>query len=109
MHVSPAPEHFASKIGRLRHEVMIGPRREARPAVVAFDRTRSETDMNGKPAGDGVQLGCGTLIIIALIVVFFSGSRDTKEMRAQLDEMSRRMERIEQKLDALAERPPTRP
>lgn len=57
--------------------------------------------MNGKPATDSVQLGCGTLIIIALIVMFFSGSRDTKDMRKQLDDLGRKVERLEQKIDSL--------
>lgn len=64
--------------------------------------------MNGKSTPDSVQLGCGTLIIIALIVMFFSGSRDTKEMRSQLDALNRKIERLEQKIDALSEKPNSR-
>ena len=67
-------------------------------------RWGEETTMPGKPASDSVQLGCGTLIVIALIVMFFSGSRDTKETRGQLDELNRRMERLEHKIDVLTEK-----
>jgi 1,6-anhydro-N-acetylmuramate kinase len=64
--------------------------------------TTQGTTMSEKTDSNGVKLGCGTLIIIALIVMFFSGSRDTREMRARLDELNRRVERIEKKIDALS-------
>ena len=68
--------------------------------------------MTGRPASDSVQLGCGTLIIIALIVMFFSGSRDTKQLRTQFEDLSQKIDRLEKKLDALSEKlgpqpPPT--
>jgi Flp pilus assembly protein TadB len=47
-----------------------------------------------------VQLGCGTLIIIALIVMVFSGSRDNRQLRRELDEMRKQLDRIEKKLDS---------
>ena len=49
-----------------------------------------------------VQLGCGTLIIIALIVIIFSGGKDTDELRRQLDDMSKQLDRMETKVDALS-------
>jgi len=49
-----------------------------------------------------VSLGCGTLIIIALIVMFFSGGRDTKDMRTQLEAMNQKLDRLEKKIDDLA-------
>ncbi|MFO0891000.1 MAG: hypothetical protein U0790_17885 [Isosphaeraceae bacterium] len=58
----------------------------------------------GEQSDRSVQLGCGTLIIIALIVVFFSGGRDTKEMKSQLEDVSRRIDRIEKKIDLLSEK-----
>lgn len=49
-----------------------------------------------------VQLGCGTLILIALIVIIFSGNnqRGIREMNAKLDAIGRRLEAIEQRLGA---------
>ena len=49
-----------------------------------------------------VQLGCGTLIIIALIVMFFSGGRNVDKVRRQLDDMSKQIDRLEKKVDALS-------
>jgi len=49
-----------------------------------------------------VQLGCGTLIIIALIVMFFSGGRDSKELRKSVDELNSKVDRLEQKIDDLS-------
>lgn len=51
-----------------------------------------------------VQLGCGTLIIIAIIVMLFSGDRDSKRLRDELVEVNEKLDRIEQKLDELSER-----
>jgi hypothetical protein len=60
--------------------------------------------MSDRPGREGVQLGCGTLIIIALIVMFFSGGRDAKELRIQLDEANRKIDRLETKIDAISAR-----
>lgn len=60
--------------------------------------------MSEQPTSNGVQLGCGTLIIIALIVVIFSGGQDAKVLRTQLDDVSRKIDRLEKKIDALSER-----
>ena len=51
-----------------------------------------------------VQLGCGTLIIIALIVMFFSGGRDVDKVQRQLDAMSKQLDRLEKKVDDLSQR-----
>ena len=56
------------------------------------------------PPRNGVQLGCGTLLIIAIIVMFFSGGSDTKEMKARLNDMAQKIDRLEQKIDALTEK-----
>lgn len=54
-------------------------------------------------SGDNrVQLGCGTLIIIALIVMIFSGGKDVDKVQRQLDDMSRQLDRMEKKVDALS-------
>ena len=52
---------------------------------------------------NNVQLGCGTLIIIAIIVMIFSGSDDTKKLRGQLDEVNGKIDRLEKKIDDLSE------
>jgi hypothetical protein len=71
-------------------------------------RTKSarteETTMNERPVQHTVQLGCGTLIIIALIVIFFSRSRDTGELRSQIDRMNQKIDRLEGKIDALSQK-----
>jgi Sec-independent protein translocase protein TatA len=51
-----------------------------------------------------VQLGCGTLIIIALIVIIFSGGKDTDKLRRQLDDMSKQLDRMEKKVDDLSQK-----
>ena len=60
-----------------------------------------------------VQLGCGTLIIIALIVMVFSGGSDARMVREQLEDMNRKLDRLEKKVDDLSERvsrlPPSAP
>lgn len=48
------------------------------------------------------QLGCGTLIIIALIVMFFSGGRESKELRKSVDELDAKIDRLELKIDDLS-------
>jgi uncharacterized protein YoxC len=54
-----------------------------------------------------VQLGCGTLIIIALIVMIFSGGKDVDKLQRQLDDMSRQLDRMEKKVDALSKQLPS--
>ena len=49
-----------------------------------------------------VQLGCGTLIIIAIIVMIFSKGSDTDKLRGQLDEMKKQLDRLEKKVDDLS-------
>ena len=51
-----------------------------------------------------VQLGCGTLIIIALIVIIFSGGSDVDKVRRQLDDMSKQLDRLEKKVDDLSQK-----
>ena len=48
-----------------------------------------------------VQLGCGTLIAIAIIVMIFSGGRNDSETRKELRALNRKIDRLEQKIDAL--------
>jgi hypothetical protein len=50
-----------------------------------------------------VQLGCGTLIIIAIIVMVFSGANDMKGLQRELEDMNRKVDRLEKKLDELSQ------
>lgn len=49
-----------------------------------------------------VQLGCGTLILIALIVLMFSGRGGTQKLQSTIDELNAKVDRLEKKIDALA-------
>jgi hypothetical protein len=50
-----------------------------------------------------VQLGCGTLIIIAIIVMIFSGGDDRKKLQRELEAMNQKVDRLEKKLDELSQ------
>ena len=60
--------------------------------------------MSDKPIDNKVQLGCGTLIVIAIIVMLFSGGNDSKKLRGQLNEMNQKIDRLEKKIDELSQR-----
>lgn len=60
--------------------------------------------MTDGPVQNSAQLGCGTLIIIALIVSIFSGGSDSKALRSGLEEANRKIDRLEQKIDVLSAR-----
>jgi predicted phosphoadenosine phosphosulfate sulfurtransferase len=49
-----------------------------------------------------VHLGCGTLIIIAIIVMLFSGGKDSTKLRNQLEDVNRKIDRLEKKVDDLS-------
>ena len=51
-----------------------------------------------------VQLGCGTLIVIALIVMIFSGDRDTNELQKEVRDLSTKIERLETKIDEISKK-----
>lgn len=46
-----------------------------------------------------VSLGCGTLILIAIIVLIFGNSGSNNELDEKLKKIDDRLERIEKKLD----------
>jgi hypothetical protein len=50
-----------------------------------------------------VQLGCGTLIIIAIIVMIFSGGDDRKKLQREMEVMNQKVDRLEKKLDELSQ------
>lgn len=56
-----------------------------------------------------VQLGCGTLILIALIVMFFSGAGKDRALRKEIRELRETVERLEKKIDALHAQQPAPP
>jgi outer membrane murein-binding lipoprotein Lpp len=56
-----------------------------------------------------VQLGCGTLILIAIIVMIFSGGNDNRKLRKEIEQLNEKVDRIEQKLDALQARKASAP
>ncbi|MDE0861279.1 MAG: hypothetical protein OSA93_14040 [Akkermansiaceae bacterium] len=47
-----------------------------------------------------VSLGCGTLIVIGLIVLFLGNANDTKDVERKLDAMNKKLERIEKRLES---------
>lgn len=60
--------------------------------------------MSDKPIDNKVQLGVGTLIIIAIIVMVFSGGSDSRKVRRQLNDMDQKIDRLEKKIDDLSQR-----
>jgi outer membrane murein-binding lipoprotein Lpp len=60
--------------------------------------------MTDMPTDNKVQLGCGTLIIIAIIVMLFSGGSDSRKLRGQLDDVNRKLDRLEKKIDELSQK-----
>ena len=62
--------------------------------------------------GDGdnkVQLGCGTLIVIAIIVAMFSGGRGTSGLRSEIGQLNHKIDRLETKIDALSQKLDAKP
>jgi hypothetical protein len=49
-----------------------------------------------------VQLGCGTLIIIALIVLFFSGGTKVNDLKQSVEELKKEVVVLQEKVDALS-------
>jgi hypothetical protein len=50
------------------------------------------------------QLGCGTLILIAIIVVIFSGRGEINNLQNEIRELRNQVTRLEKKVDALSVR-----
>ncbi len=49
-----------------------------------------------------VQLGCGTLVIIALIVMIFSGRSNENELKRDVQELTKQVLVLQGKVDALS-------
>lgn len=47
------------------------------------------------------QLGCGTLILIAIIVAMFSGREDVEDLTAEVEALRSQVTRLEAKIDSL--------
>lgn len=60
--------------------------------------------MNERPAETKAQLGCGTLIIIAIIVMIFSGGRDSSQLKNDVAKLNEKIDRLESKIDELSNR-----
>ncbi len=57
----------------------------------------------GEPHEVKATLGCGTLIVIAIIVAVFGGNRDHDDLERKLDQLRREVEALRLELKA---RPP---
>jgi hypothetical protein len=64
--------------------------------------------VDGTTQSAKVQLGCGTLILIAIIVMIFSGSNDVDDAREEIEALSAQLARVEAKLDSLSRQLETR-
>ena len=60
--------------------------------------------MTDQRVDNKVQLGCGTLIVIAIIVMLFSGGNESRKLRNQLDEVEQKIDRLEKKIDELSQK-----
>jgi hypothetical protein len=63
------------------------------------DRVTVETNRSQTPK---VQLGCGTLILIALIVMLFSDGGSNRKLRKEIEALNAKIDRLEKKIDALS-------
>jgi outer membrane murein-binding lipoprotein Lpp len=55
-----------------------------------------------KPASNtNASLGCGTLILIAIIVALFSGRGRVNDLETQIGDLQAQVERLEAKIDSL--------
>jgi hypothetical protein len=81
--------------------------------LVVSQTSESDYSKPGRPPlvrlvkGQEVNLGCGALIIIAIIVAVCSGTgrMDLSPVLSRLDKMEQRMQAIEKKLDELNKKP----
>lgn len=55
----------------------------------------------GKQCNNPASLGCGTLILIAIIVVIFSGGSGIDQLKSDTAQLQNDIARVEEKLDRL--------
>lgn len=58
--------------------------------------------MSDVAGNNKVQLGCGTLIVIGIIVMIFSGDRGSSQLRAEIQPLNQKIDRLESKIDSLS-------
>jgi hypothetical protein len=60
-------------------------------------------DQPARPESSGVRasLGCGTLILIAIIVALFSGRSQVEDLKTEVHDLRMQIERLEAKIDSL--------
>jgi outer membrane murein-binding lipoprotein Lpp len=78
------------------------PRDPCRSAANIF--RRKGRNVSEQRTEHNVQLGCGTLIIIALIVMFFSGGRDSEKLGRHIDDLRQKVDGLERKIDELSQK-----
>ncbi len=63
----------------------------------------AERSLTGMAKGNEVSVGCGSLILIAIIVSFWSGAgkTDSGPLMNKLNEMDAKIQRLETKVDEL--------
>ena len=67
----------------------------------------AETESKAQPPADGsqgVQLGIGTLIVIALIVTMCSGKGEVEKIRKDTSELKQQVGELHRKLDTLIQK-----
>ena len=68
-----------------------------------MDPNQRMTDHNPpQKSGGGVQLGCGTLILIALIVMIFSGRSEVGELDRKVDSLRTEIVQLRESIEALS-------
>jgi hypothetical protein len=67
----------------------------------------SETPAPAPVGNQTVQLGIGTLIIIAIIVSMCSGNGEVQQLRGEINELKQQNSEINQKLDTLLQKDAT--
>ena len=63
----------------------------------------NETQHNPNTRNDKVQLGCGTLILIALIVMIFSGGGGVRNLESEIQGLKTEVRQLREAVDALTQ------
>jgi TolA-binding protein len=53
-----------------------------------------------------VELGCTSLVIIAIIVLIFSETNSTRGLKKRIDQLNTKIDRLEKKIDQLQKQAP---